>query len=384
MRRGFALAALWLATAAAPYPLGVYVGNANGNEPAKMAEFKAAFDAHTRIVGAKPKFFNAFTDFAQPPEKWPEAAGWLAWSSAKSGDAYVGPGSGMIPLVGVPLASNAGGWGKVDAFYREIIAGKYDAVYAGVVDAWADNGYRTVDFRIAYEMNGNFMPWAPGNSNEPLARQHFVEAFRRVAAIIHRRGREKGITALVHWCPAGISWTGYDIATLYPGDAFVDVIAVDQYSPMYPRDLTDWASGGKVSAPDKATWASRPANRRHFWRHPNATRDDPAPKLGAWGWSIPMTIELAKKHGKPLGIDETGQGPSGSGLGPPDDPEFAPTLAAMLAEARAQQVPIRNVNIWNAKLGDGDWDFRSGGKPLAAKAWRAAFGARGASSAPRR
>ena len=364
--------------AVAPFPLGVYVGNANGNDPKAMADFKAAFDAHNaKMGGVRPKFFNVFTDFGKDPSTWPKNAAWGAWSSAKSGDAYLGPGSGMIPLVGVPLATNSGGWSKVDTFYLDTIAGKYDAAWAGIVDGWAGAGYKVIDFRIAYEMNGNFMPWAPGNSKAPNARQDFVKAFQHVADILHREAKAKGAQAFVHWNPAGISYTGYDITLLYPGDAYVDVISADQYSPMYPRDLTDWAHGGKTRLTDKAAWAADPLNREHFWRQPNGSFNEPNPKIGAWGWSVPMTIQFAKQHGKPMAIDETGAGPSGSGLGPHDDPEFPRVLAAILHDAQAQGVTVRNVNIWDAKLGDGDWDFRGGSKPLAAAAWAKYFGSGG-------
>ena len=80
------------ALAASPYALGLYVGNANGNDAAAMASFKAAFDAHNTIVATKPKFFNAFTDNSNDPSNWAASAGWAAWSNKMSGSAYTGPG----------------------------------------------------------------------------------------------------------------------------------------------------------------------------------------------------------------------------------------------------------------------------------------------------
>ena len=364
-----------IAQAADRVVLGSYVGNANGNEKRAMQNFKEAYDQHVEAMGgARPRYFNIFTDFGQPPENWAKNASWSAWSSKQSGDAYLGPGSGAIPLVGVPLASNSLGWGKVDAFYQDVTAGKYDDAYAGIVDAYAGNGYKTVDFRIAYEFNGNFMAWAPGNSKAPDVRAHFVAAFRHVADILHRQGKAKNIKAVVHWNPAAINDTGYDVASLYPGDAYVDVIAVDLYNTMYPLSLVDWASGGQRDAADKQSWAASLENRKYYWRYPNASRRIPKPKLGNWGWSIAQTIELAKLHGKPLGVDETGSGTARGALALNDDAEFPRFLARVLGEAEAKGVTIHNVNIWDISVGDGNWQFRAGRQPKAAAAWAACFG----------
>lgn len=360
--------------AATPYPLGVYTGNPNGSDAAAMTDFKAGFDAHNAVLGARPKFFNIFTDFQRDPSTWVSNAGWSAWSSAQSGTAYVGPASGIVPVVGIPLAWSGLGWSNVDYFYLYTIDGQYDAIYNGIVDAWADNGYKIVDFRIAYEFNGSFMMWAPGNSAAPSANADFIAAFRRVADVIHARARQRGIRAMIHWNPAAINYTSYDVETLYPGDAYVDVIAIDQYSPMWPIGLTDWSTGGTVEMTDRDAWAAIPANRAHYWRYPNATHYAQTPTTGSKGWSMGQAIAFAKLHRKPLAVDETGVGSQNGALGPADDPEFPKVLAKMLREARSKGVVIRNVNIWDATLSDGDWDFRGGSKPQAAAAWKSWFG----------
>ncbi|QXQ07584.1 hypothetical protein KX816_06075 [Sphingosinicellaceae bacterium] len=363
------------AGSAAAYETGVYVGGPNGNDPKAMARFKHDFDAHIAALnGRRPKFFNTFTDFGQPTAAWISSANWGAWSAKQSGRDYLAAESGMIPLVGVPLASNTGGWGKVDTFYQEIIAGKYDAIYAGIVDAWAGQGYKTVDFRIAYEMNGNFMPWAPGNSKAPAARANFVAAFRHVADIIHARAKEKHIRAYIHWNPCAINDTSFDVQSLYPGDAYVDVISTDLYSPMYPLDLTDWSTGGTRQLGSKQEWADILANRVHYWHYPNASARIKQPKLGNWGWSLEQTIAMAKLHNKPIGFDEAGSGAAKGALGRDDEPEYPRFLAQQIARIEALGITVRNVNIWDTRLGDGDWEFKTGRKPLAAKVWAACFG----------
>ncbi len=125
------------------FSLGFYApDNPNGNDPKAMAAFKNDYDTYVKIMGTRPTYYTGYTDFGQDPSKWAANAGWSAWSWSLTGAYYVGPTSGTIPVVGLPLASNAGGWGNVDNFYKAIIAGKYDANYKGVIDAWAKAGYR--------------------------------------------------------------------------------------------------------------------------------------------------------------------------------------------------------------------------------------------------
>ena len=364
-----------MATGATKFPLGVYVGNPHGNDAKAEQEFERQFDTFVKDMGgARPVFMNAFTDFSIDPSAWAANASWTAWSWAQSGNAYVAPGSGITPVVGVPLASNAGGWGNVDTFYKQIIAGQYDDVYGGIVDAWAVQGYKTVQFRFAYEMNGNFMPWAPGNSGSPTVNADFVAAFQRVADLVHAQGSKNGITAQVVWNPNDMSWS-VDPTLLYPGDKYVDIVSADAYSPLYPNDLADWAHGGTSAVSSKDAWAADPINREHCWQYTNGSQYNPTPGLGSTGWSMQNAIDFAKLHNKPLSMSETGSGPSGSGAGPADDPAFAQWLAGALAQAQAQGVKIQNVNIWDATLGDGDWNFSNGSKPLARAAWGKYFGA---------
>jgi hypothetical protein len=378
--RALLLAAMLAATispvaAATPFPRGLYVGNPNGSDPAQMKVFKSAFDAHNRALGGgKPKFFNIFIENAQAPSTWASSASWAAWSSKMSGDAYVGPNSGVIPLIGLPLGWSGQGWTQVNKFYLATAAGEYDAVWKGIVNAWADNGYKVLDFRIAYEMNGKFMIWSPLNSTAPDAKANFIRAFRRVATILHKQAAARGIRAYVHWNPATLNSTNEDATAFYPGNDYVDVISIDQYSPMFPIGYTNWSTGGTVEMADKFAWAAIPANRAHYWRYPNATHYAQKPTLHTKGWSIPQMLEFAKMSGKFIGVDETGVGWSKDALGAADDPEFPKFLAKILGEARASGIGVRNVNIWDAKLSDGDWDFRGGSKPLTSVAWKKYFG----------
>jgi len=367
------------------FPLGVYVGNPNGNDPAAEAAFESQYNAFvTDMGGARPQFMDTFVDYTLDPSQWGANAAWSAWSWALTGNDYVGPGSGIVPVVGVPMASNAGGWGNVDTFYQQIIAGDYDADYKAIVDAWADEGYTTVQFRLGYEFDGNFMPWSPGNSSSPTADADFVAAFQHIANLIHQEGAADGITAQVVWNPADINWSSVDPTQLYPGNQYVDIISTDAYSPAYPLDLTTWSSAtattpGPQAASDTA-WAASTTNLEHYWQYSNGDQWNPTPALGSSGWSLEDAIEFAEENDKPLSISETGAGSNGSGLGPNDDPAFVEWLASALNTAEAEGVTIQNVDIWDTDVSDGSWGFSNGERPLEEVAWGEYFGASGATT----
>ena len=354
------------------YPLGLYVGNPNGNDAAANTTFLNAFDSFKTLMGTSPLFMDTFVDFGQDPSQWDSNAGWTAWSWAQTGSAYVGPGSGVTPVIGVPLASNAGGWGNADTFYKSIIGGALDATYKGIVSSWAAQGYKTIQLRLGYEFDGNFMPWGPGNSGSPTADADFVAAWQHVANLVHQQGAASGITVQTVWNPADINWTSKSPASLYPGDSYVDIISTDAYSPVYPLDLTNWSTSNSAQAANLATWAADPANRAHYWQYSDATQY--ALTGNNNGWSFQDTVDLAAAHHKPLSVSETGAGNNGSTTGPADDPAFPQWLAGALAQAEARGVAVQNVDIWATDQSDGSWGFLNGEKPLEAAAWVKYFG----------
>ncbi len=248
--------------------LGAYLtDNPARNNAGSMSAFKSNYDAFTSLIGARPRFYDTYTDNGQGAAGLPASAEWEAKSFAQTGDAYVGPSSGTTPVVGVPLSDSSAQWGSVDTFYQAIISGSLDADYKGIVDAWANNGYKTVEFRLGYEFTGGFMPWSPEDSSNPNANADFVRAFQHLADIMHSEASADGTTAKIVWCPAIRQGTSYDIRTLYPGDQYVDVISTDLYSGGAPNGLTDWAAGGTTQDSDPATWASKPGNYEHYWQY---------------------------------------------------------------------------------------------------------------------
>ncbi|MBV9653917.1 MAG: hypothetical protein JOZ42_05075 [Acetobacteraceae bacterium] len=362
-----------------PFPLGVYVGNPNGNDQAANAQFEAAFDQFSHDLGARPAFMDAYTDNAfGDPSTWAGNAGWSAWSWAQTGSNYVGPGSGVVPVVGVPMSWAGADGSNVDAAYRALASGAYDADIKAVADAWFDQGYTTVQFRLGYEFNIPSISWDVLDASAPSAAADFVAAFRRMASDIHAEAAARGVTAQIVWNPG--SWTSGNTTQLYPGDQYVDITSLDLYSPTWTGDFTDWADGGTQQV-DPTAWASNPVNREHFWNWTNATAQDPTPGLSAPGWSMQDAIQFAREHGKPLSISETGAGnapSSPASYGPVDDPDFVRWLSGTLAAAEQQGVTIQNVDIWDT----GNSYFSNGTRAQEAAAWNQYFGAGTATPPP--
>ncbi|MBB4152259.1 hypothetical protein GGQ80_000135 [Sphingomonas jinjuensis] len=336
-------------------PYGLYVGNPNGNDGNAMAWFQSQWDASVKQLQRQPQFFGTFTDYSQDWSQWKSNAGWFAWSFNQSQRV-----AGMKPVIGIKLSTNAYWNRQADAF-REIIAGQHDQTYRDVVTAWRDAGYSELRLRISYEFNGNFMPDNFGNTPEML--DLWKRAFAHVADVMHA---VPNVKVLVVWNPTNINWAGNSIAGAYPGDQYVDVIASDVYSTMYPLSLRDWSTNR--DAANLTEWMANSANRIHYWDHPGATQwtTDGA------GWGMVQALDFALAHRKPFGISETGVGGDNIKTGLSDDPEFPAYLRNRLAGFVDKGGTIDHVIIWDYNASDGAWRFTGvADKTKTAAAWTA-------------
>lgn len=240
-----------------PFPLGVYLGGPNGNDPGANANFELTLDQFSQFMGIRPAFMDTYTDNSfGDPSTWAGSAGWNAWPWAQTGSNYVGPGFGVVPVVGVPMSWAGEDWNNVDAAYKDSASGNYDLAIKGIVDAWIDNGYKVIQFRVGYEFNISSISWNVLGSNVPSAGQDFVAAFRRMADTIHAEATARGATAQVVWNPG--TWESGNTPQLYPGDQYVDLTSLDEYSPTWTQDFTDWASGGTYKSIPRPGPAARP------------------------------------------------------------------------------------------------------------------------------
>ncbi len=348
-----------------PFPLGVYVGNANGNSPSAEAAFEAAFSSFTQAMGATPTYFDAYVDFTKPVSQWVSNANWMAWSSKLSIDT-----STMTPVIGIPMASIAAGSVTPDQQFQAFASGQYDSVLTGIVQAWAAQGYTNLVFRPGWEMNMTGPTYAGATAQ---SQADWVKAFQHIYTVLHQAAAAAGVTANVVWNPGIINYSNANaINSLYPGNSYVDTIGADVYSNVWPYSLHDWATGGTDAS--LAQFMANPVNLDHYWTYPasNVWSND-----GSGGHSLYLStlINFAEQQGKPFAVPETGAGNSNSGHDVQDDPAFPEWLSATLRAAQTAGEKISFVNIWDSN-GGGNYAFTgaSANKLLEQAAWARYFG----------
>lgn len=124
-----------------------------------------------------------------------------------------------------------------------IAAGAFD----GYVTTWAKQikAYgKPVQLRFAHEMNGSWYPWSAGvNGNTAAA---YVAAWRHVRDVFTKVG--VGNVTWV-WSPNTPYHGSTALSSLYPGDNYVDTVALDGYNWGTSREWTTWQSFWDVFGP---------------------------------------------------------------------------------------------------------------------------------------
>ena len=317
-------------------PLGIYAWNPNGNDPAAEAAFQSKVASFTQGIRA-PEYIDAFFDMSSWAAMVPSAQ-WVAWSQSRSPVAH-----SMTPVVGVPL----GTWQDhgTDTLWR-IANGQMDDVYRGIAEAYRSAGYTSVDMRVGWEMNGDYMPWSMGSTHEQVAA--WRAAFAHLADVFHAI---PGMDVDVVWNPGLSNNAQISVTESYPGDDKVDIMAIDIYSSLYKYDpaVTD----------------------TQFYNYPSASTSHPT-GIDSVQWGLVQAAAFAAAHGKPLGIGETGV-------------KVGDSLALPQAIADVYNAPgapkAAFVNIWDVTTYEGDWEFTGGHADATARAWSSALGA-GTQSAP--
>jgi beta-mannanase len=192
--------------ASGPIALGAYVEGAPANP--------AILDTYTAAAGAAPAVVMWYQDWGTPGSRN---------FDPQSMNAVVARGA--MPMVtwqpwGPPYKPS----GQPQWALARITAGDYDAYvhqWAHDAAAWGKPMY----LRFAHEMNGDWNTWSPGvNGNTPA---DYVAAWRHVHDIFLQ---ESATNVRWVWSPNVVSTGDLSILALYPGDAYVDWIALDGYN----------------------------------------------------------------------------------------------------------------------------------------------------------
>jgi mannan endo-1,4-beta-mannosidase len=148
---------------------------------------------------------------------------------------------GSIPVLSWSSQSIPSTKVEPDFQLSDVISGRYDAYireFATQAKAWNHPFF----LRFNWEMNGNWFPWHEGvNGNQP---GESVAAWRRVHDIFKSVGVANATWV---WCP-NVEYSGStSLASLYPGDAYVDWTCLDGYNwGTNPNKPDRWKSFDQV------------------------------------------------------------------------------------------------------------------------------------------
>jgi beta-mannanase len=206
-------------SSSAALPAGLYYGVFAGGEGSHVDRV-SQFEAHAEKAVAIVNVFNA----------WGSAANGFPAAVADSIRAH-----GSIPLITWEPWNATAGPNQPAYSLQQIINGTHDAYirqWARAAAAWGHPFF----LRFAHEMNGDWYPWSEAvNGNRP---GQYVQAWRKVRAVFDEEGAAN-VTWV--WCVNKDYAGAADIAGLYPGDAYVDWLALDAYN----RGTASAGSGGQ-------------------------------------------------------------------------------------------------------------------------------------------
>ncbi|MBW9110729.1 glycoside hydrolase family 26 protein [Microbacterium ureisolvens] len=181
----------------------------------------AELDAVARLAGENPGLVLSYHDFAQSPP----IAGL---------DSVAARGATSI-LTWEPWRW---GGGATQASYSnaQVIAGAYDTYlqqWGASLAAWG----KPVYVRYAHEMNGNWYPWSDGvNGN---ASGSYAAAWRHVHEVVTAAG---ATNVQWVWSP-NVPYAGSTpLASVYPGSAYVDAVALDGYNWGTSQPWSSWVT----------------------------------------------------------------------------------------------------------------------------------------------
>ena len=145
----------------------------------------------------------------------------------------------------VRLASTAGrkpliSWEAHQQPVADIAAGKYDDYIRSWARGAAEFG-KVIYLRPLPEMNGNWTPW----NGDP---KHFVQAWQRLVNIFRQEGARNVVWV---WAP-NISDQPKSpenrLENYYPGNDYVDILAMDGYNWGSSRSWSSWQSFAEIFA----------------------------------------------------------------------------------------------------------------------------------------
>jgi Glycosyl hydrolase family 26 len=244
--------------------------------------------------------------------------------------------------------------------YNLVANGGADGYYKTLAQNLVSAGFGYSNIRLGWEFNGSEMGWSICNqegSGLTSWASDFVPAFRNIVTSMRSvsGAHFKFIWNLLD--SSNVSCAGANLENFYPGDSYVDAVALDVYDGI-----------GQTTS-DTARWTDllNGVNAGGY------TAVVPSVISGQkfTGYGLNWLTAFAKEHNKLVSIPEWGLEASGTNGGGGDDPYFVTQMANWIkANDTGPEL------FWNS--GDGTLpldipNYTSGGTPNATAAFKTAF-----------
>jgi hypothetical protein len=187
-----------------PIKLGVYVASLGQTGAPEDAQ---VLDNYAAMVGRKPDLVMTYSNLTQPLLTPVEISNLRARAET--------------PIITWQLFQQ--GWSGQVISLQDIAAGSYDSYIRQAADLARSLPFKVM-IRFAHEMNGPWEPWGPGQAGN--VGTAYVDAWRHVVSIFRQEsaGNVKWV-----WSP-NVDNGDYPFASYFPGDSWVDYVALDGYN----------------------------------------------------------------------------------------------------------------------------------------------------------
>jgi Glycosyl hydrolase family 26 len=244
--------------------------------------------------------------------------------------------------------------------FNEVADGGADSYYRTLAQNLVSAGFGSSYIRLGWEFNGTWMGWSicdQDGSGLTSWASDFVPAYQNIVTSMRGVG---GAHFKFIWNPidsSNVSCPGVSLENYYPGDSYVDMVALDVYdgigqSTSDADRWTDMRNG--VNAGGWTSVAPRAINGQSFA-----------------GYGLNWLAAFGKEHNKQVGLPEWGLDASGQDAGGGDDTYFMTQMADWI-RAHATGPSI----FWNYGGGTLQLDipnYTNGDAPDATAVFKSAF-----------
>jgi hypothetical protein len=220
-----------------------------------------------------------------------------------------------VPIV--PCGSPSTQCATNSAEFNEVADGQADSYYKTLAQNLVNAGFGSSYIRLGWEFNGTWMGWKicqEDGSGLSGTASDFVPAFQNVVTSMRS---VSGANFKFIWNPidsSNVSCPGASLENFYPGDNYVDAVALDVYDGIGSNtsDTARWSD--LLNGVNSGQWtAERPQsiNGNSFE-----------------GYGLNWLAAFAKEHGKQVSVPEWGLDDSGLDAGGGDDSNFVDQISS--------------------------------------------------------